>query len=130
MSTIISDIDGTLIMFDGGVNNEVNDFLQEHFNEYDIVLVTARSEARRSETQAKLRTSGVNYTRLLMNKVGPSHEDGLRSKIANAKTLSDVQLVIENDADARSAYADAGFNAVSPGSDLEAALAETHMENN
>jgi hypothetical protein len=63
-----------------------------------------------------------------MNKVGPTHEDGLKSKKANVDSLTDVVLAIDNDADVRALYESMGITTAAPGDDLEAALAETHNE--
>jgi ribonucleotide monophosphatase NagD (HAD superfamily) len=128
MATIVCDIDGTLIAPGGNTITSVRDFLDEHADEYIIAIVTARGEDRRMSTTLALANADVNYERLLMNKVGPTHEDGLQSKRENVDSLNDVVLAIDNDADVRALYESMGIKAVSPGSDLEAALAETHNE--
>ena len=68
------------------------------------------------------------FDRLLMNKVGSTHEDGLQSKKENVDSLAGVVLAIDNDADVRALYESMGIKAVGPGVDLEAALAEAHTE--
>lgn len=128
MATIVCDIDGTLIAPGGDVITTVRDFLDEHSDEYTIAIVTARQENRRMATTLALSNADVSYERLLMNKVGPTHEDGLQSKRENVDSLSDVVLAIDNDADVRALYESMGIKAVSPSVDLEAALAETHNE--
>jgi ribonucleotide monophosphatase NagD (HAD superfamily) len=128
MATIVCDIDGTLIAPGGAVITEVRDFLNEHADEYTIAIVTARGESRRMSTTLALSNADVAYDRLLMNKVGPTHEDGLQSKKDNVNTLTDVVLAIDNDADVRSLYESMGIAAVAPGADLESALAEMHNE--
>lgn len=128
MATIVCDIDGTLIAPGGDVITTVRDFLDEHSNEYTIAIVTARQENRRMATTLALSNADVSYERLLMNKVGPTHEDGLQSKRENVDSLSDVVLAIDNDADVRALYESMGIKAVSPSVDLEAALGETHDE--
>ena len=79
-------------------------------------------------TTLALSNADVEYERLLMNKVGPTREDGLQSKRENVDSLSDVVLAIDNDADVRALYESMGIKAVSPSVDLEAALGETHDE--
>ena len=128
MATIVCDIDGTLIAPGGDVITTVRDFLDEHSDEYTIAIVTARQENRRMATTLALSNADVKYERLLMNKVGPTREDGLQSKRENVDSLSDVVLAIDNDADVRALYESMGIKAVSPSVDLEAALDETHNE--
>ena len=128
MATIVCDIDGTLIAPGGDVITTVRDFLDEHSDEYTIAIVTARQENRRRATTLALSNADVSYERLLMNKVGPTHENGLQSKRENVDSLSDVVLAIDNDADVRALYESMGIKAVSPSVDLEAALDETHNE--
>lgn len=128
MATIVCDIDGTLIAPGGDVITTVRDFLDEHSDEYTIAIVTARQENRRMATTLALSNADVSYERLLMNKAGPTREDGLQSKRENVDSLSDVVLAIDNDADVRALYESMGIKAVSPSVDLEAALGETHDE--
>ena len=128
MATIVCDIDGTLIAPGGNVITNTSEFLDEHSDEYTIAIVTARQEDRRMSTTLALSNADVEYDRLLMNKVGPTHEDGLQSKKENVDSLSDVVLAIDNDADVRALYESMGIKAVAPGVDLEAALGETHDE--
>lgn len=128
MATIVCDIDGTLIAPGGDVITTVRDFLDEHSDEYTIAIVTARQENRRMATTLALSNADVEYERLLMNKVGPTREDGLQSKRENVDSLSDVVLAIDNDADVRALYESMGIKAVSPSVDLESALGETHDE--
>lgn len=128
MATIVCDIDGTLIAPGGNVIANTSQFLDEHSDEYTIAIVTARQEDRRMSTTLALANADINYDRLLMNKVGPTHEDGLKSKKANVDSLTDVVLAIDNDADVRALYESMGITTAAPGDDLEAALAETHNE--
>ena len=128
MATIVCDIDGTLIAPGGNVISNTSEFLDEHSDEYTIAIVTARQEDRRMSTTLALANADVAFDRLLMNKVGPTHEDGLKSKKANVDSLAGVVLAIDNDADVRALYESMGIKAVGPGVDLEAALAETHNE--
>lgn len=128
MATIVCDIDGTLIAIGGAVIANTRDFLDEHSDEYTIAIVTARQEDRRMSTTMALANADVAFDRLLMNKVGPTHEDGLKSKKANVDSLSGVVLAIDNDADVRALYESMGIKAVGPGVDLEAALGEAHTE--
>ena len=128
MATIVCDIDGTLIAPGGNVIANTSQFLDEHSDEYTIAIVTARQEDRRMSTTLALANADVEYERLLMNKVGPTREDGLQSKRENVDSLSDVVLAIDNDADVRALYESMGITTAAPGDDLEAALAETHNE--
>ena len=128
MATIVCDIDGTLIAPGGNVIGNTSEFLDEHSDEYTIAIVTARQEDRRMSTTLALSNADIDYDRLLMNKVGPTREDGLQSKKENVDSLSDVVLAIDNDPDVRALYESMGIKAVSPSADLEVALGETHDE--
>jgi len=128
VATIVCDIDGTLIAIGGAVIANTRDFLDEHADEYTIAIVTARQEDRRMGTTMALVNADVTFDRLLMNKVGPTHEEGLKSKKTNVDSLAGVVLAIDNDADVRALYESMGIKAVGPGVDLEAALAEAHTE--
>lgn len=109
---IIVDIDGTLLF--GGTRP--NKKMVEWVNSQDIVyIVTARQENRRQSTVDALRKAGVKYNRLLMNSVGPSHQDGLESKRRHAEALKGkVSLAVDNDADARRVYESVGIKTESP----------------
>ena len=128
MATIVCDIDGTLIAPGGNVISNTSQFLDEHSDEYTIAIVTARQEDRRMSTTLALSNADIEYDHLLMNKVGPTREDGLQSKKENVDSLSDVVLAIDNDPDVRALYESIGIKAVSPSADLEVALGETHDE--
>lgn len=117
MATIVSDIDGTIVAIGGGVIETTAEFLRKYRNKYDIVLITARGEARRAATVARLRRLNVPYDQLLMNNVGATHQDGLESKHDNIEDLPNVVLAIDNDADVRRLYTQMGVRAVAP-SDL------------
>lgn len=109
---VIVDIDGTLL-FSG---TRPNKRMVEWVNKQDIVyIVTARQENRRQSTIDALRRAGIQYNRLLMNSVGPSHRDGLESKRRHAESLKGrVSLAVDNDADARRVYESVGIKTESP----------------
>lgn len=111
MATIV-DIDGTLLAYGNKPIKRVIDYV----NSLDAVyIVTARQESRRKETERSLRQAGVQYNRLLMNSIGPTHKDGLESKRRHARRLKgSVNNAIENDADARRIYEQEGINAINP----------------
>ena len=115
MATIVCDIDGTLLRSGTQPMKGTIDFLKQNDPKYTIVIITARPASRRAETVASLRRAGVPYSRLMMNDIGPTHQDGLESKRKNINSLSGVVLAIDNDADVRAIYSKAGVKAVSPG---------------
>jgi hydroxymethylpyrimidine pyrophosphatase-like HAD family hydrolase len=77
------------------------------------IIVTGRNKSQRSETVRALHAAGVKYSRLIMNP--GSYKDSHKFKEeVGAKLASRVTLAIENNADARAAYAKSGIKTLDP----------------
>lgn len=115
--TIVCDIDDTLIASGGKAISKTVDFINSHSEGYQIILVTARNESRRSQTIAELKAIGVKYNSLVMNS-GSSAPGAARAykKAAMQRILKnhDVVLAIDNSSQARSAYHSLGVRAIHP----------------
>mgnify|MGYP003346339087 FL=1 len=116
---IVCDIDDTLINSQGkGIAKTVS-FVNEVGKNHRVILVTARNNSRRSQTEAQLKEIGVSYDQLVMNP-GSSAPGAARAykKAAMTRLLKeyDVVLAIDNSAQARSAYQSLGVKAVHPNS--------------
>jgi hypothetical protein len=114
MSIIVSDIDGTLLRNGLYPIHKTIDYINELAKTNKIVLITARPEASRDVTVRALQQANINYDELMMNNIGPDHEQGLDSKKQNIQSLSDVTLAIDNDADVRAIYESLGIKTASP----------------
>lgn len=111
-SAVIVDIDGTLIE-----NGERVDAVYDYVDELDaeIFIVTGRPESQRAETIAELEALDIDYDELFMN--AGSTADSNEHKAAVAEELLKVWNVIaaiENNPDAREAYAKLGIPVIDP----------------
>jgi FMN phosphatase YigB (HAD superfamily) len=75
--TIICDIDGTLIVHDGGPRNQftkdaiilngvIDKFEEWDLKGYRIILLTGRKESMRKRTEEQLHSCGIFYDKLIM----------------------------------------------------------------
>jgi HK97 family phage prohead protease len=113
---VIADIDGTLITFEGNRNDKVQDYL-DSFEDTEIIIVTARLVANRSETVAELEALGVDFDQLIMKP--DADTDSTEYKKATAERLLEtynVMVAVDDNEDIRAAYADLGITAISPDS--------------
>ena len=109
---VIVDIDGTLI-YDGERVDTVYDYVDEL--DAEIFIVTGRPESQRAETIAELNALDIDYDDLFMN--AGSSADSNEHKAAVAVELLKVWNVvaaIENNPDAREAYAKLGIPVIDP----------------
>jgi len=112
MPRIVTDIDGTII--DGGKPvQRVLDYIKAEAEE--VVVLTNRPESDRAQTVADLKTTGLTYSELIMNKDGtPAPE----FKAAAVKTMLDegveVDEFIDNDAANRAAVEALGVDVLDP----------------
>ena len=123
----ISDFDDTLYVA-GGLNQRVYDFIDSQ--DVDLVVVTGRHEADREATVALLDKLGVEYKDLVMQPDGMQDSASFKGEVAS-KFLADgldVIFVVENNAEARKAYRDAGVEAVYSPDDLPATASVRQME--
>jgi HK97 family phage prohead protease len=123
----ISDFDDTLFV-SGGLNQAVYDYIDAQ--DVELYVVTGRHESDRDATTALLNKLDVSYSRLIMQP--DDMQDSAKYKGETAKALIadglDVVFVIENNAEARSAYRDAGVDVVLNPSDLPAVSEGRNME--
>lgn len=118
MATIICDIDGTLLRSGVAPIRKTIDFINEQSKNNRIVLVTGRPDSQRSQTVVSLRRAGVKYNALKMApNTANTHSKRIEFKRSVGESLKgEASLAIDNDADARAAYASAGIPTKSPGS--------------
>lgn len=112
--TLIVDIDGTLLRNGVEPIDRTIAYVNDHYPDYRIAIVTGRPVSRRAETIRALRAARVLYDALYMR---PETEDTIAHKARTAAELlrsGEVEKAIENDPDARAAYAELGIEAVSP----------------
>lgn len=113
----ISDFDDTLYV-SGGLNQKVYDWIDSQ--DVDLIVVTGRHEAVRAETTALLNKLGVDYIDLVMQPNNQNDSANYKGAVAS-KLLADgldVVFVVENNAEARKAYKDAGVSVVVNPADL------------
>ena len=113
----ISDFDDTLYV-SGGLNQAVYDWIDSQ--DVDLVVVTGRHESNREETTALLNKLGVDYLDLIMQPDNQNDSAAYKGAVAE-KFLADgldVVFVVENNAEARAAYKDAGVSVVVDPADL------------
>ena len=107
----ISDFDDTLYV-SGGLNQAVYDWIDSQ--DVDLVVVTGRHESNREETTALLNKLGVDYKDLIMQPDNQNDSALYKGAVAE-KFLADgldVVFVVENNAEARAAYKEAGVSVV------------------
>ena len=113
----ISDFDDTLYV-SGGLNQSVYDWIDSQ--DVDLVVVTGRHESNREETTALLNKLGVDYLDLIMQPDNQNDSAVYKGAVAE-KFLADgldVVFVVENNAEARAAYKEAGVSVVVDPADL------------
>lgn len=123
----ISDFDDTLYVA-GSLNQTVYDFIDSQ--DIALYVVTGRHERDREATTALLNKLDVSYSRLIMQP--DDMQDSAKYKGDTAKALIadglDVKFVVENNAEARQAYKDAGVDVVINPSELPAVNGVRQME--
>jgi HK97 family phage prohead protease len=124
---VISDFDDTLYV-SGGLNQKVYDFIEN--DEGSLYVVTGRHERDRDSTVALLQRLGVSYSKLIMQ---PNDmQDSAMYKGDTAKALiasgEEISFVVENNAEARQAYKDAGVENVYDPASLPGESDVTQME--
>ena len=107
----ISDLDETLSLY-GELNEPVYSFIKSQ--NINLVVVTGRHESNRMATMDLLDKLGVDYSELIMQPDNQNKSSTYKGDVAS-KLLAeglDVVFVIENNAEARQAYKDAGVEKV------------------
>jgi HK97 family phage prohead protease len=113
---VIADIDGTLITFEGNRNDQVQDYI-DSFDDTEIIIITARIETERPNTIAELRDLNIDYDQLLMKPDSDTDStDWKRQQAQRLLETYNVMVAVDDNEDIRTAYADLGITAISPGS--------------
>jgi HK97 family phage portal protein len=110
---ITCDIDGTLTTASGPIENTV-DFLLDQADEFAIYILTARSESKRSETEAMLNKFDVPYDRLIMNDTGEPQPVFKKRVMKELMANNDIAFAIENDEDVLAEYRKLGVKTMTP----------------
>lgn len=107
----ISDLDETLSLY-GELNEPVYSFIKSQ--NVPLVVVTGRHEANRMATTDLLDKLGVDYSELIMQPDNQNKSSSYKGEVASRLLAEglDVVFVIENNAEARQAYKDAGVEEV------------------
>jgi len=123
----ISDFDDTLFV-SGALNKTVYDFIQSQ--DVELYVVTGRHEADRGATIDLLNKLNVTYSKLIMQPDDMQDSAKYKGDVA-AGLLSDgleVVFVVENNAQARAAYRNAGVENVLNPNDLPALSEGRNMQ--
>lgn len=119
MSTIICDVDGTLYMSGGKVNEPVAQFLRDQASiGEDTTIVSARPVSRLAETERWLKANDIPYGDIHLSDFPQGPNSGVAFKKYKAELLikdgEEIDLCIDNDAAARAAYAELGLQVEDP----------------
>ena len=123
----ISDFDDTLLV-DGQLNSYLYSWIRSQ--QVDLVIVTGRHESDRKATTDLLDKLEVSYSRLIMQPNDQNESAKFKGEVAS-KFLADgleVVFVVENNAEARASYRNAGVDAVYSPNDLPAMDGVRQME--
>ncbi len=107
----VSDLDETLSLY-GELNEPVYSFIKSQ--NVPLVVITGRHEANRMATTDLLDKLGVDYSELIMQPDNQNKSSSYKGDVASRLLAEglDVVYVIENNAEARQAYKDAGVEKV------------------
>lgn len=125
---LIVDIDDTLLRNGVQPIQKVIDYVNNDYPEYLVVIVTGRMESDREATVAALSDAGVLYDSLIMNDDTSIPTSEYKRNVAEG-LIADGKIIdkaIDNDPDAREAYAELGIETVDP---YELDMADEPTEN-
>ena len=107
----VSDLDETLSLY-GELNEPVYSFIKSQ--NVPLVVITGRHESNRMATTDLLDKLGVDYSELIMQPDNQNKSVSYKGDVASRLLAEglDVVYVIENNAEARQAYKDAGVEKV------------------
>lgn len=117
MSTVIVDIDGTLL--NSGIHpiQKTINYVNKLAATNKIVIVTGRPESERGRTTSALRAAGVRFNRLIMNNGSTANSNQYKKETAKKLLQTGtVSLAIENNPDARAGYSSLGIKTMGPSS--------------
>ena len=110
---ITCDIDGTLTTPSGPIENTV-DFLLDQAEEFAIYILTARSENKRSETEAMLSKFDIPYERLIMSDADESQPVFKKRVMKELMADHIIAFAIENDEEVLAEYRKLGVKTMTP----------------
>lgn len=114
---VIVDIDNTVLKYGDVPITKTIEKVNKLAEDNKIVIVSGRPESDRAKTVKALKSAGIKYNRLILNKIGNSSEDQLESKRNAAESLQsndDVILAIDDNPKARKVYNEMGIKTSKP----------------
>ena len=99
--TVIADIDGTLITFQGARIDRTQDYL-DSFDDTEIIIVTARLASDRAETEAELENLDIDYDLLFMKPNAETDSTEWKKSIAERLLETYNVMVAVDDKDRKS----------------------------
>lgn len=112
MPRIISDIDGTVLNYGKPIKRVVS-YIKA--NSEEVIFLTNRPESERKRTVEQLKSVGIKYQRLIMNKTG-EEAPAFKSRIIKEMLDDDVRVdeFIDDRADTRRAVKALGVKVTNP----------------
>lgn len=122
MSYIITDIDGTLTTSGDTPRQDYIDWLKTRVQDFaaEVIVVSARNIDRLAETEKWLETNGVPYSQIFLQDFGESNPavneafKAYKYSKLQEQYGAEIELVVDNDAEARDAAEGMGIDAYTP----------------
>ena len=122
MSYIITDIDGTLTTSGDTPRQDYIDWLKTRVQDFaaEVIVVSARNIDRLAETEKWLETNGVPYSQIYLQDFGESNPavneafKAYKYSKLQEQYGAEIELVVDNDAEARDAAEGMGIDAYTP----------------
>lgn len=122
MSYIITDIDGTLTTSGDTPRQDYIDWLKTRVQDFaaEVIVVSARNIDRLAETEKWLESNGVPYSQIYLQDFGESNPavneafKAYKYSKLQEQYGAEIELVVDNDAEARDAAEGMGIDAYTP----------------
>jgi len=122
VSYIITDIDGTLTTSGDTPRQDYIDWLKTRVQDFaaEVIVVSARNIDRLAETEKWLETNGVPYSQIYLQDFGESNPavneafKAYKYSKLQEQYGAEIELVVDNDAEARDAAEGMGIDAYTP----------------
>ena len=122
MSYIITDIDGTLTTSGDTPRQDYIDWLKTRVQDFaaEVIVVSARNIDRLAETERWLESNGVPYSQIYLQDFGESNPavneafKAYKYSKLQEQYGAEIELVVDNDAEARDAAEGMGIDAYTP----------------
>jgi HK97 family phage prohead protease len=122
LSYIITDIDGTLTTSGDTPRQDYIDWLKTRVQDFaaEVIVVSARNIDRLAETEKWLETNGVPYSQIYLQDFGESNPavneafKAYKYSKLQEQYGAEIELVVDNDAEARDAAEGMGIDAYTP----------------